>query len=206
MPLAFGSCTSSATRLFWHDHSMGGPCFLVEENDSKKPGPKNKKIPGPACTDNFQIAQFKFEGKEWHSVEQAYQGYKFPDGENREKIRSTLPNEGESSFDYGQRVWRLGQQGESKRTEDGVELMFKLCAAKLQHNPGMHAELVATGSVVLHGGPSTGEWTTWNGLIQTRLRKELSEGTFPSGLEGGTLLEALRAAEPQLLALGLIKE
>lgn len=181
--------------------------MIEKRPETAKPGPKLKKTPGPSCTDNFQIAKFEFENKEWHSVEQAYQGYKFQDEAAREKVRSTLPNQGESSYDYGQRIWRIGQQGDSKTIEEGVELMYRLCCAKVVQHPEMQEELLATGNVVIHGGPSTGQWSKWNGLIQTQLREELRRGTVPgvAGLGGEDLLNALRAFEPQLIELGVIK-
>ncbi len=45
----------------YQNENMGGPCIL-------KSG-----APAPACTDNFQVAPFKFDGKEWQSCEQLYQ-------------------------------------------------------------------------------------------------------------------------------------
>ena len=45
----------------YQNENMGGPCIL-------KSG-----APAPACTDNFQVAPFKFDGKEWQSCEQSYQ-------------------------------------------------------------------------------------------------------------------------------------
>ncbi|CAD7944805.1 unnamed protein product [Amoebophrya sp. A120] len=209
---------------------MGGPCFLVEKRpDTGKPGPKLKKTPCPACTDNFQIAKFEFESKEWHSVEQAYQGYKFHEETDREKMRLDLPTPGESSHDYGQRMWRLGQQGTPHKTEaDGVRLMYRLCAAKLRQHPEMQQDLLATGETAIFGGPSTAQWSKWNGLIQTRLREELRTGETNAlgGLAGDdvfkfstparptdvaaaqrnaeTLLAALREAEPKLIELGVI--
>jgi len=184
---------------------MGGPCFLVEKRpDTGKPGPRLKKKPGPECTDNFQIAQFQYDNSEWHSVEQAYQAYKFEDGAQREAIRSAVPMN-ENSFDYGQRMWRLGQQGKSKESKDAVELMYRLCKAKLAQHPEMQQELLATGDVTIFGGPSTGEWSKWNGLIQTRLREELRTGFDDESLAGEELLEALRVLLPHWIDLGVIR-
>eukprot|EP00930_Biecheleria_cincta_P036044 TRINITY_DN24749_c0_g1_i1.p1 TRINITY_DN24749_c0_g1~~TRINITY_DN24749_c0_g1_i1.p1 ORF type:complete len:191 (-),score=31.36 TRINITY_DN24749_c0_g1_i1:21-593(-) len=185
---------------------MGGPCFLIDKRpDTGKPGPKLKKIAGPACTDNVQIANFTYEGQEWYSVEQAYQGYKF-DRASREKIRCMIPNHGETCFDYGQRMWRIGQQGNSKDSADSIELMYKLCGAKLAQHIEMHEELLSTGEVILHGGPSTGQWSKWNGLIQSQLRREVRAGTVPgsSSLRGQELLNLLRRDEPALIELGVI--
>ena len=41
--------------------AMGGPCILASGRKA------------PACTDNFQLARFKFNGKEWQSCEQCFQ-------------------------------------------------------------------------------------------------------------------------------------
>ena len=68
---------------------MGGPCKLLV------PGQRLKKY-GPACTDNFQVKPFLFEGLEWQSCEQAYQGYKFNSPESREAIRLIVPWAGET--------------------------------------------------------------------------------------------------------------
>ena len=40
---------------------MGGPCTL------------GSTATAPACTDNFQVAPFTYNGKLWQSVEQCYQ-------------------------------------------------------------------------------------------------------------------------------------
>jgi predicted NAD-dependent protein-ADP-ribosyltransferase YbiA (DUF1768 family) len=40
---------------------MGGPCILESGSAA------------PACTDNFQVAPFKFNGEQWLSCEQCYQ-------------------------------------------------------------------------------------------------------------------------------------
>ena len=185
---------------------MGGPCFLVEERpDTGKPGPRLKKTPAPDCTDNFQIVKFEFEGKEWFSVEQAYQGMKFKDDE-QEIIRAIAPNADESSHDYGQRIWRHGQQGKFADSVNTVELMYKLCCAKYVAHPEMQQALLSTGTVVLHGGPSTGEWSKFNGLIQTLIREELRSGKVPgSDLSGPDLMAALESQVPALMALGLVE-
>ncbi len=45
---------------------MGGPCLLESGAHA------------PACTDNFQVARFNFDGKEWDSCEQCYQVHLVP--------------------------------------------------------------------------------------------------------------------------------
>merc|ERR1712183_446025 len=93
-----------------------------------------KKVLGPACTDNFQIIPFTFLGTSWYSVEQCYQAQKFPEGsESREKVEKCAPLPDENGSMYGHRVWRLGQRlnGMVLGWDDmKVEMMFLVNAAK----------------------------------------------------------------------------
>ena len=53
--------TQTPSPISIENRFMGGPCLL--ESGAR----------APACTDNFQVARFKFDGKEWESCEQCYQ-------------------------------------------------------------------------------------------------------------------------------------
>ena len=160
---------------------MGGPCFKVipatSLDGSDKTGRK-KKVLGPSCTDNFQIKQFTHLGQNWCSVEQCYQALKFSGG-TRETIQQAVPHAGESGSSYGMRVWRMGQVGRnmvSDWEEKKVEVMFFANLAKYECNPELQKELVdETGELELVGGPSTWEWSKWNGLIQMKIRSMVKE-------------------------------
>jgi hypothetical protein len=68
----------------------------------------------------------------------------------------------------------------------------------------MQSELLQTGCTVIHGGPSTGEWSKFNGLIQSQIRVELRKSPASIGtLRGIQLVEALEALLPHLVELGL---
>eukprot|EP00092_Neocalanus_flemingeri_P050433 GFUD01058298.1.p1 GENE.GFUD01058298.1~~GFUD01058298.1.p1 ORF type:complete len:179 (+),score=52.10 GFUD01058298.1:82-618(+) len=161
---------------------MGGPCFKVSPApslDGSNKSSRQKKVLGPACTDNFQIKQFSHQGQDWCSVEQCYQALKFK-GDTREIIQKTVPRAGETGSSYGMRVWRLGQIGREMVLdweETKVEVMFFANLAKYQCNPELQKELVEeTGELELVGGPSTWEWSKWNGLIQMKIRSLVKEG------------------------------
>jgi predicted NAD-dependent protein-ADP-ribosyltransferase YbiA (DUF1768 family) len=140
-----------------------------------------KKKRGPNCTDNFQVIPFEYplgSGKMWQSAEQCYQAQKFGDEMIKESIREAVPHVGESDSAYGNRVWRLGQRHdcllEWERVK--VEVMYLVNAAKYACNPHLQQELLETGSAVLTGGPSTWQWSKWNGLIQMKIRQQLQDG------------------------------
>ena len=81
---------------------MGQPCYFGDD-----------ELIAPDCTDNFQIVQpmFSAYGYEWHSVEQALQALKFPEGSiGRKHSLNCTPDEMERSGEYGKRVWMLGQR------------------------------------------------------------------------------------------------
>ena len=167
---------------------MGGPCFKVVKDNSSKTG-RQKKVKGPACTDNFQIVKFTHLGEEWWSVEQCYQALKFA-GDMRETIQKTLPHAGETGSAYGMRVWSLGQRGRNMVLEwehKKLEVMFLVNLAKYKCNPELQKELVEeTGDFDLVGGPSTWEWSKWNGLIQMKIRKMIKEGRDLGSMENIT--------------------
>ena len=200
-----------------HAHtSMGGPCYLLVEEplpadavtlslDTDAPalgGPvARKRISGPPCTDNFQIAQFQFDGDTWQSVEQCYQACKFlkttaSGASGRQRIQRMLPFAGETDHNHGMRVWREGARADLRSDWDAVkiEVMLRICRAKLLANEDLRRELFGTGDAQITGAPSTSwtgrtgnghSWTSWNGRIQTLLREELRQqvaGDSPSEL------------------------
>ena len=161
---------------------MGGPCFKIIQTtslDDSSKASRQKKVLGPACTDNFQIIKFSYLGQEWWSAEQCYQALKFS-GDMREKIQQTLPHAGETGSSYGMRVWSLGQKGRNMVLgweEKKLEVMFSVNLAKYDCNPELQKELVdETGELELVGGPSTWQWSKWNGLIQMKIRSMVKEG------------------------------
>jgi len=159
---------------------MGGPCLVSDS-------PAKKRVLGPTCTDNFQIIPFSFQGRVWHSVEQCYQAQKFPEGsDSRAKVENCVPLPSENGSMYGNRVWRLGQRltGMILGWEDKkVEMMFLVNAAKYNSNPDLQKELLETGEKEMTGGPSTWQWSKWNGLIQMKIRELLQEGVCLADVE-----------------------
>ena len=62
--------------------------------------------------------------------------------------------------------------------EKKLEVMFLVNLAKYDCNPELHKKLVEeTGEMELIGGPSTWQWSKWNGLIQMKIRNLVKEGT-----------------------------
>lgn len=104
---------------------MGGPCRL------KTPGKLGKA--GPAATDNFQLRRFVLDGREYQSVEQAYQALKFGNAPKHEGIRALRPRIDESASSHGMRCWNAGQTGRGIRDDWDVvkvEVMLRCCRAK----------------------------------------------------------------------------
>lgn len=159
---------------------MGGRCFLV----SKNPDGSFSKTIGPECTDNFQIVEngFEFNGRRWHSVEQAFQALKFPsESIARNEILATIPKEHESDEDYGLRVWQLGQYREDSTMrqdwqENKVKVMLMLNIAKYASDKDFQNQLLQTKGQGIEALPSTSNWTYWNSKIQLSIRKLLVEG------------------------------
>lgn len=186
---------------------MGGPCCLVEEPrtvdaaahaNSPAGGGQvafapavapRKRIIGPPCTDNFQVAPFPFDGDDWQSVEQCYQACKVlktTGASFRQRIQQMLPFAGETDHNYGMRIWREGASADLRSDWEAVkvEVMLRVCRAKLLANEALRRELLSTGEAQIKGAPSTSwtgssgnghSWTNWNGRIQTLLREELRQ-------------------------------
>ncbi len=169
---------------------MGGPCFVVDASSRRRRG--------PACTDNFQLRPFEYEGTVYYSCEQAYQASKFPpDSAARARIVAIVPFAAESASSHGGRCWREGQfycdQTRSDWDAAKVGVMLDVNRAKYGRHEDLRADLLATGTADIQGAPSTqwkvGErghtWSAWNGRVQMRVREELrAEGErVPGKLE-----------------------
>ena len=152
---------------------MGGPCLIVCADGERKPAPE--------CTDNFQIVsgKFTFNGKQWHSVEQAYQASKFAsDSAQHRQIHQTAPR-GRDAWSYGVDVWERGQR-EPVAEWNAVKLRTMLLAniAKFASSKGARKALRETGEAVIVGASSTWEWAKWNGLIMMFIRKAIVADTL----------------------------
>jgi predicted NAD-dependent protein-ADP-ribosyltransferase YbiA (DUF1768 family) len=173
---------------------MGGPCYLLRDGEQTGHGGAR----GPACTDNFQIIPFAFDGDTWYSVEQCYQGMKYLE-EGRRIVCDMAPYPEEKSRSYGLRVWKAGQPGvlgdhiEWRKGffENRIEYMYRINAAKYASNLDLQEELLATKGTYIAGARSTWTWSKWNGLIQMQTRVELENG-------GGAKLGALRGEKLML--------
>jgi len=155
---------------------MGGPCILIEDGGQHT---------APPCTDNFQVRPFIFDGQEWQSVEQCFQGLKFMDREVRERIRAIRKESEHTDASHGLLVWQAGQcQAELRPDWDAtkIEIMYRMSFAKYAQHRDLQDELLSTGTTEIVGGPST-SWTTksgkqtnwgeWNGRIQMLIREML---------------------------------
>lgn len=165
---------------------MGGPCRIVQPN-SWRCGLLAKRA--PACTDNFQICRFSFDGCDWHSVEQCFQAMKFRESsQQRQLLQRTTPRPYESAYSYGMRVWEMGQARKPLRPHweaVKVELMYRINVAKYAAHPQLQTQLLSTGDALLVGAPSTAQWQKWNAKIQMRIRAQLrpQEAAFLQQLE-----------------------
>lgn len=153
---------------------MGGPCS-VKKVDAN--GKHVATVRGPPCTDNFQIIEFVYNGKTYYSAEQCFQSLKFKANSTmRQKIQQAKPKEKETDGAYGMRVWGLGQSRSSPLTDNyenkKLKIMFMINLAKYACNEELQKELVEeTKDFEMIGGPSTWQWSKWNGLIQMYIRK-----------------------------------
>ena len=167
---------------------MGGPCFLDDGDGGGGSGGAAGRREGPPCTDNFQVRPFVYDGVRFHSCEQAYQALKFARGsEGRRAVEATTPEEEESDCSHGHRAWAAGNdRGAGGLRPDWVGArvlaMLGVNRAKYEQHPDLRAELLATGTAAISGGPSTTwehppghrhGWNVWNGRIQTLIREEL---------------------------------
>eukprot|EP01084_Bolivina_argentea_P202945 346663_1 len=157
---------------------MGGPCLIVKVDAN---GKHIATVRGPACTDNFQIIEFLFEGNVYYSAEQCFQSHKFKTGSSMQiKIAKEKPMEKETGHRFGMRVWSMGQSRSSplrKNYEaEKVKLMFMINLAKYSCHNSLQKQLVdETKDFDMMGAASTWDWSKWNGLIQMFIRKKIKE-------------------------------
>lgn len=148
---------------------MGGIATMINKEGFKKDGPR--------CTDNFHVVEggFEFEGLIWKSTEQAYQASKFENGSVEFNRIYDEPSESVSDWQYGMRVWDLGQSGKIREDWEDRKLasMLLVNLAKFRDEK-MAEELLTTLPHDLEAAPSTWEWQKWNGLILTYVRNELN--------------------------------
>jgi predicted NAD-dependent protein-ADP-ribosyltransferase YbiA (DUF1768 family) len=159
---------------------MGGPCLLVQQEGGKR------RVPAPACTDNFQVRAFEVSGAHFFSCEHAYQALKYAAGSAaRQKIADIKPFAAESDSSHGMRCWLAGNQLAKEKmipNWDSVKLdvMLEVNRAKYAQNVDLRAELLATGTTTIVGCRSTQwswngkhhKWADWNGRIQMLIREE----------------------------------
>jgi len=163
---------------------MGGPCHLVTCKGKQRKGRCTDRQ-ALACTDNFQIRPFVFNGSEWFSVEQCYQAMKFTNRGMRDRLRLTKPKPKEDDTTYSLRLWDMGQRKAAIRPDwdsAKVNMMYRIVAAKYAQHADLRADLLSTGDGEIVGCASTSwktksgkseNWSTWNGIIQMRIREEL---------------------------------
>lgn len=168
---------------------MGGPCYILVDG---------KKVVAPPATDTFQIMPFEYplgSGEKWWSVEQCYQAQKFdPHSKSYRQIKESAPLAGQSAYEFGMAVWRMGQRSPGNIREDWedvkVTLMYLINCAKYATHPKLQEDLVAaTGNHVIMGAPSSWDWSLWNGRIQTLIRNKIAQGCDLSKITSVTLEE-----------------
>jgi len=179
---------------------MGGVCKLVTAM---------KKINGPPCTDNFQVVTLKFKhgGFEWWSAEQAYQASKFSKKNSLFRaIRDANPD-GESDWDFGMRVWRMGQEKAPRTTwnEEKLRIMLLVNISKFQSLQRLRDELRATAYHNIEGAPSTWNWQLYNGQIMTVIRETIMNGCLTK-LASSVTGMSHSEIEKFLSTLGLIEQ
>jgi hypothetical protein len=91
---------------------MGGPCILASG------------VRAPACTDNFQVCAFEFDGREWQSCEQAYQAFKCTDAKYQEKIRAITKRANQNDSTHGRECWNAGQHYKASIRPDWYGLVM----------------------------------------------------------------------------------
>ena len=141
--------------------AMGGPCMC-------------NGVAVGASTDNFAIALFRLDDAVYWSAEHAYQALKMRHKQDREKVVACAPKKGESAWDYGMRVWNLGQRGPARADWESakVDAMYQANKAKLEQTHALAAELCATTGPLTHRG-SGAFWDKWNPILLTLIREEL---------------------------------
>lgn len=127
-----------------------------------------------ASTDNFAISEFELNGHRWYSAEHAYQGMKMKRKADTEKIAACSPKKGEKSWDYGMRVWNMGQRGTKRSDWEKVKVhcMYEANKAKLEQSPELAKELCLSEGLITHRG-SGAFWDEWNPVLLMLIREEL---------------------------------
>ena len=191
---------------------MGEPCYFGDD-----------KLTAPDCTDNFQIVQpmFSAYGYEWHSVEQALQALKFPEGSiGRKHILNCTPDEMEGSASYGMRVWILGQRKPPNSPDwvmrkdwnlEKVKVMYILNLSKYASNESFQRDLVnVTNGHRIIGRLSTNShrhgknWKFWNENTQTAIRSLIIKGEDLRVVIAS--VEEMSGAEVEKLLMGVSNE
>lgn len=126
-----------------------------------------------------------FAGMEWQSVEHCYQAMKFVGAHQLMMLQSMKPRKKERDEAFGERIWEMGQRRSELRPDweaVKVEIMYNINAAKYWQHPDLQVDLLGTGDAEIVGVPSIAwisssgkeeKWSTWNGVIQMRIREEL---------------------------------
>ena len=122
---------------------MGGPCLLVQQQDGKR------KIPAPACTDNFQVRAFEVEGVRFFSCEHAFQALKYAAGSaERQKIADIKPFAAESPLERARLVGCPSTQwsfdGKHHKWADWNGRIQMLIREELRPEGERNADLVAS--------------------------------------------------------------
>jgi len=111
---------------------------------------------------NFFTSPIVYEGKQYKSVEHAYQAAKMRDEEWKEKIRQVS---------YAGKAKRLGRQGPMKHGWDGLKIPVMLMLLKLKFEiPELRQKLLATDDEFLKEG---NEWhdNFWGDCFCSRCRR-----------------------------------
>ena len=173
--------------------SMGRPCWLVHAPVAKTPPMNsNHSIPvvcgyAPPCTDPEQILPFIYQEQTWYTVDQCYHAQKFVDPVARQRIHGTQPCPGESSDDYGRRIYKLGSSFAMGPIRDDwdmvkIDVMAAITLSKYTCHPHLQEDLWETGQLKLYGpayendhptGMAPRSWSQWHGWIHMWCREML---------------------------------
>jgi hypothetical protein len=97
---------------------------------------------------------------------------------NQTKIAACVPKSGESSWNYGMRVWNMGQRFPMRSDWEvvKVEAMYIANKCKLEQNQQLAEELLATSGTLTHRGSSR-FWDAMNPLLLMLIREDM-RGVF----------------------------
>lgn len=164
---------------------MGGRCELHNEFGFLRTA--------PLCTDRNQILPFRWEGREWQSVEQGFQAFRFTSAAKQERICAMTRNQDESVEAYALRVQQAALS-EVRADWDAVrvEVLYRAFRAMYASNPAAREDLLSTVPLIIHHSDG-GFWGKWNGVIQMRLREELKDPADCDTSALGDCVEQFRA-------------